>query len=182
MNMPAADSVLAQVSSRYYVLRDSVSGGTRKVLMNIPYNGQWYIPGQENYVSKLVRDAGGVILGSEPGRTVSSSISIEKAYSLSKDADCWLDAGWCGNLSQLLSVNPLFEDFLSGIKSNASRRGYDPESVVWNDTRRLNSKGGNDFWESGPVHPDLVLQDLIRIFHPDSCRATGSLHYYLPLH
>jgi iron complex transport system substrate-binding protein len=25
--------------------------------------------------------------------------------------------------------------------------------------------GGNDFWETGVVRPDLILQDLVTIFH-----------------
>ncbi len=29
----------------------------------------------------------------------------------------------------------------------------------------MNSGGGNDFWESGAVRPDLVLEDLVRIFN-----------------
>ena len=84
-NMSAADSVLAVVSKNYQALRDSVRAMmtvpgegpqsadaeqricARKILVNIPYKDQWFIPGQENYLSHLVRDAGGEILGSEPG-------------------------------------------------------------------------------------------------------------------
>jgi len=38
---------------------------------------------------------------------------------------------------------------------------------VYNNIKRLNSEQGNDFWESGITRPDLVLKDLIKIFHPD---------------
>ena len=31
----------------------------------------------------------------------------------------------------------------------------------------MNPNGGNDYWESGVVHPDLVLRDLVKIFHPE---------------
>jgi iron complex transport system substrate-binding protein len=27
--------------------------------------------------------------------------------------------------------------------------------------------GGNDYWESAVVNPDIVLRDLIKIFHPE---------------
>ena len=27
--------------------------------------------------------------------------------------------------------------------------------------------GGSDFWESGIVHPDIVLRDLVTILHPE---------------
>ena len=38
---------------------------------------------------------------------------------------------------------------------------------VYNNNARINSAGGNDYWESGTVRPDLVLADLIEVFHPD---------------
>jgi len=38
---------------------------------------------------------------------------------------------------------------------------------VYNNNNRMSMGGGNDFWESGVVHPDLILKDLIFIFHPE---------------
>lgn len=167
------------------------SGGTegntpkpRKILVNIPYKDQWFVPGQESYLTTLFKDAGGEILGTKSGSSVSGQISVETAYSLSKEADLWMNVGWCQTLEQLLSVNPLFEDFLRNIQRNASAIGYSgtkgcatnssdtSASVVWNDNNRLNPKGGNDFWESGVVHPDLLLRDLIGIFRGEYGYAT----------
>ncbi len=165
--MHEADSVLEAVSSDYVALADSVSknmGERRKVLMNIPYDDAWFIPGENNYLSCLVRDAGGEVLGGKPGQETSSSIFIETAYSLSKEADLWLNVGWCQSLEQLLGINPLFGDMLTNIQNNAAARGHDRNSVVWNDNLRLNPSGGNDFWESGVVRPDLMLRDLVGIF------------------
>lgn len=156
---------------------------TRKILVNIPYKDQWFIPGQESYLTTLFKDAGGEILGAKSGSSVSGQISVETAYSLSKEADLWMNVGWCQTLEQLLSVNPLFDDFLMDIQENASARGYSnakgcatnscdtSASVVWNDNNRLNPKGGNDFWESGVVHPDLLLRDLIGIFRGEDNRT-----------
>lgn len=197
-NMAAADSVLKIVSENYINLRDSVqsnlnrnieldSNGTthkqRKILVNIPYKDQWFIPGQESYLTTLFKDAGGEILGTKSGSSVSGQISVETAYSLSKEADLWMNVGWCQTLEQLLSVNPLFEDFLRNIQRNASAIGYSgtkgcatnscdtSASVVWNDNNRLNPNGGNDFWESGVVRPDLLLRDLIGIFRGEDNRT-----------
>ena len=298
-NMSAADSVLAVVSKNYQALRDSVRAlmtvpgegpqsadaeqriCARKILVNIPYKDQWFIPGQENYLSHLVRDAGGEILGSEPGTSISGQISVERAYSLSKEASLWLNVGWCRTLDQLLSVNPLFGDFLMNIQKNAAANGFGSASgsasvgssasegssasvgssasagssdsvngfisagdsasvggstsregsasvegsasagssdsvgssasvdgfvsagdsasvggsasgdesthadgqaspqVIWNDNSRQNAKGGNDFWESGVVRPDLILRDLIRILSGST--PTTQLTYYQPV-
>jgi iron complex transport system substrate-binding protein len=177
--MHEADSVLEAVSFNYLSLTDSVRQNIhkkRKVLVNIPYNDAWYIPGEGNYLSQLVRDAGGEVLGSKPGQA-SSSIFIENAYSLSKEADLWLNVGWCRSLEQLEGINPLFPNMLTNIRNNASERGYDPSSVVWNDNLRANPHGGNDFWESGVVHPDIILRDLVSVFSGSPAPTT----YYRPI-
>jgi len=38
--------------------------------------------------------------------------------------------------------------------------------------------GGNRFWETGPVHPDLILEDLVHIF---SEAPEVPLNYFFPL-
>ena len=53
------------------------------------------------------------------------------------------------------------------------------EGRVYNNNRRTNPSGGNDYWESGVIHPDLILQDLIRIFHPELTDAEPT--YYRKL-
>lgn len=180
--MDKADSVLDAVRSSYTSLADSLASSIRnkrKVLLNIPYNDQWFVPSENNYLTAMIRDAGGEVLGCEDGRTVSSVMSVEKAYSLSKDADCWMNVGWCSTMGQLLSVNPVFGDMAGNIRSNADAHGYAGTSVIWNDNRRLSPKGGNDIWESGVARPDLVLRDIASILHPSPASPVPT--YYLPL-
>ena len=38
---------------------------------------------------------------------------------------------------------------------------------VYNNNKQLNPAGGNAYWELGVVQPDRILEDLIRILHPD---------------
>ena len=85
-----ADSLFSDIRDRYL----SLVKGTdtpKKVLVNIPYADQWYIPGGDNYMTRLIQDAGGAVLGAVPGRFESSVISVEKAFELAREADCWLN-------------------------------------------------------------------------------------------
>lgn len=144
---PAADSLFAGIRDRYLALVRE-TGTPKKVLVNIPYADQWYIPGGDNYMTRLIHDAGGEVLGAVPGQVQSSVISVEKAYAYAREADCWLNPGWCSTKSQLRSVHPLFADFPVLRKQ------------VWNNTKLSTGGGGNAFWETGPVRPDVILQDL----------------------
>ena len=38
---------------------------------------------------------------------------------------------------------------------------------IYNCDKRRVLGGGNDYWESGVVQPDVILRDLIKIFHPE---------------
>ena len=157
-----ADSLFAAVRNRYLALVSETSS-PRKVLINIPYADQWYIPGGDNYMTRLIRDAGGEVLGAVPGRFESSVIPLEKAYAFAQEADVWLNPGWCSTRDQLRSVHPLFADFPVLSKP------------VWNNTKRTTPGGGNAFWETGPARPDRILEDLRAIL--DGTPVPGN--YYL---
>ena len=156
-----ADSLFADIRDRYLSLV-SETDFPKKVLVNIPYADQWYIPGGDNYMTRLIQDAGGEVLGAVPGRFESSVISVEKAFEYAQEADFWLNPGWCTTKEQLRSVHPLFADFPVLSKP------------VWNNTKQSTPGGGNAFWETGPAHPDWILQDLRAIFDG----TEGTMLYY----
>jgi len=152
--MPTADSIFNQVCEKYISLIQNVPS-RRKVLLNIPYADAWYIPGGESYMSRLVNDAGGEVLGSISGTSESSVITVEKAYLLSLEADVWLNPGTCVTRDQLKSAHHMFPRFGPVVS----------ELPIYNNTLRSTPEGGNDFWESGAMRPDLILEDLINIFN-----------------
>ena len=163
-----ADSVFSAICSRYDSLAVKTSGRQErvKVLMNVPYGDAWYIPGGDSYMARLVNDAGGEILGSVPGASASSVISLEDAYGISRSADIWLNPGPCTKLAELLSFHHSFKMF------GPVEKGL----PIYNNTLRSTPEGGNDFWESGSVRPDLILKDLIAIF--SKSEETGYLEYH----
>ena len=159
-----ADSLFCDIRDRYQAMVTKTDR-PRKILINIPYADQWYIPGGDNYMTRLIRDAGGEVLGAVPGQVQSSVISVEKAFEYAQEADCWLNPGWCSTKDQLKSVHPLFADFPVIGKP------------VWNNTKQTTPGGGNAFWETGPVCPDMILKDLRAILDGQEVPMT----YYFPL-
>ena len=142
-----ADSLFAAIRTRYESLCVQASDPV-PVLLNIPYADQWFIPGEDNYMAQLVRDAGGRVLGAEPGNA-SRTVSLEEAYLLAAQARAWLNPGWCRTRNQLISQLPSFSRF------DIPR--------IYNNIRRTTPEGGNDFWERGALRADEILADLVRI-------------------
>lgn len=165
----SADSVFSAICSRYDSLAVKTSGRKErvKVLMNVPYGDAWYIPGGDSYMARLVHDAGGEILGSVPGASASSVISLEDAYGISRSADIWLNPGPCTKLAELVSFHHSFKMF------GPVEKGL----PIYNNTLRSTPEGGNDFWESGSVRPDLILKDLIAIFSQSDGKDSLEYHF-----
>ncbi len=162
----SADSLYEKVCSRYQELCVNHEESAGKLLLNIPYGDAWYIPGGESYMAQLVRDAGGEVLGAVPGASRSSVMTMEQAYILSQDADIWLNPGHCRTREEVSRIHQLFPKFgplADGLP-------------IYNNTLRTTPEGGNDFWESGAVRPDLILEDLRNII---SGNQPDSLNYFI---
>ena len=86
----------------------------------------------------------------------STPIDLEEATAMVDNADYWLNPGSITSLESLCSQLPRLAD-APCVKAGA----------VWNNNRRSTPGGGNDFFESGIMHPDIILSDLIHIFHPE---------------
>ena len=162
-----------QVEKRYLRLRDSIAENRRgkqrpQVMLNLPYRDTWFMPSTDSYFVRLIEDGGGEYLYSQNTSRESVPISIEEALLIAHRADVWLNVGQCNTLEELCRSVPRFAD----VKSVKNRR-------IYNNNRRQEAMGGSDFWESGAVRPDVVLNDIALLLHDSSCDE--KLYYYKPL-
>ncbi|MDE6153480.1 MAG: iron ABC transporter substrate-binding protein, partial [Muribaculaceae bacterium] len=93
----------------------------------------------------------------------------EQAYLLTASADMWLNVGQLKSIEEVKKSCPKMAD------TRVVKNGY-----IYNNTLRVNDAGGNDFYESGIMHPDLVLHDLVKIFHPELV-DDSPFYYYTKL-
>lgn len=137
------------------VMNDFLVSGFRTVVVTTMADG-------------LGADAGGDYIYKKNTSNRSLPIDLEEAYMLTAQADMWLNAGSAASLGELKSQFPKFAN------TRCVRNG-----AVYNCNKRLNAAGGNDYWESGVVRPDVVLHDLIAIMHPEALDENDrELHYY----
>lgn len=166
-----SDRFFSHVDSAYRGLVASVSGLEEKpgVMMGLPWKDTWYIAGGQSFASRLIRDAGGNYLWSDDPSTEAVPLDLESVYSRAIGADIWINPGVAGSLEELTRFDERFSEL------PALERG-----MVFNNNARMSPGGGNDYWESGTVRPDLVLADLIAVFHPDQL-PDHSMFYYRKL-
>ena len=171
----SADSIYKATSGRYLEIKENIAeliDKKSKVLMNAPWRDIWYIPGDKSYMSVLIRDAGGELLGSRIGEYISYPYGFEEIISKAYDADYWLNPNSYATMQELSAVNPLFSK-LPLFKSGR----------IFNNIKQNTPMGGSNFWEQGVVEPDIILKDLATILHPEvySNEKRENLQYYLEL-
>jgi iron complex transport system substrate-binding protein len=117
--------------------------------------GVFTIAGGRSYVAALITDAGGRYAWADNSAVGSASVDLEAQIQRAANADVWINGGGWTSLPAMLSDEPRYAAF------KAYRDGQ-----VWTYERRLTPTGANDYWARSVTHPDLVLADLVKIFHP----------------
>ncbi|WP_018526312.1 ABC transporter substrate-binding protein [Alkalispirochaeta alkalica] len=139
------------------------------VFANAPWQGQWPLPAGESYLARLFADAGARYLWADTRGTGSLFLDLEAVLARAVDAEFWvnLNATW-SSPEDIRREDPRLTLF------RAFREGQ-----VYHHHRRQRARGANDFWETGVGRPDLVLKDLVAIFHPQADLVPGhELFFY----
>jgi len=135
-------------------------------LLGLPFKDTWYISPGNSFISKLISDSGGDYLWKNTNSSTSMPYGIENVYLKGLTADYWLNIGSAGSKSDISSVDPRFNDLPCFKNGN-----------LFNNNKRTNSNGGNDYWESAPLHPHQLLSDIAAILHPELFRDQELFYY-----
>ena len=148
-----------EIVGRYNSLKSQVEKADFEkplIMLNAPFNGSWFMPSSQSYVARMVTDAGGEYIYKKNTGNASLPIDLEEALVLVSKADFWLNIGAFKSLEEVKNNFPKFNS------ANCVK-----ENRLYNNNLKSTPGGGNDCYESGIVNPDLILRDLIKIFHPE---------------
>lgn len=153
-----ADSVFSEIYRNYDSLKILTSHADEKptVFCGIVYGDGWFMPGGENYAAKFFSDAGAEYIWKDNPEEGYITLSFEAVYEKALNAGYWLGVGSFDSFEQMRRTDARYSSF-SAFKN---RR-------VYNYSGRIGEGGGNDYFETGYLRPDMILADLVHIFHPD---------------
>ncbi len=166
-----ATRIFNNIEQEYNDLKSLVSDveNQPKVLVNAPYKDIWWLPGGKSYVSMLLKDAKADYPWKNDSNTGGIQSDLEAVYYQAGEADVWINTSGFTTLKALKDVDGRFTEFKAFKEKN-----------VYNNNLRMGEHGGNDYFESGIIKPNIILKDLIKIFHPELI-SDHNLYFYQKL-
>jgi iron complex transport system substrate-binding protein len=153
-----ASDLFTSVSEEYNNLKLYIYKNIKNrpsVLLGLPWKDTWFISPGNSYISRLIADAGGEYLWKDTRSEISMPFGIENVYIRALNADYWLNTSSVDNRDEITAVD--------------SRLGELPcftKDDIFNNNNRVTPQGGNDYWESGSINPQIILKDIASILHP----------------
>ncbi|WP_051935727.1 ABC transporter substrate-binding protein [Salegentibacter sp. Hel_I_6] len=153
-----AENIFNQIETDYTEAKELAKSAkeTPKVLSGAMYKDQWYLPYGNSWQAQFIRDANANYIYADTEGNGSMALSFENVLDKAQDADFWISAGQYTTYSQLLEESAHYQQF----EAVENKKVYSV-SLTKGET------GGVLYFELGPQRPDLVLKDLVSIFHPN---------------
>jgi iron complex transport system substrate-binding protein len=164
-----ADSIFNSVSDQYNEIKLLVEKNIKvkpSVLLGLPWKDTWFISPGNSFISKLISDAGGEYLWKDTESEISMPYGIENVFIRAINADCWLNAGSANSRNEIVGIDNRLRELRSFKSGN-----------IFNNNNRVTKKGGNDYWESGNMNPQIVLKDIASVLHPDLFPGYNLFYY-----
>jgi iron complex transport system substrate-binding protein len=164
-----ADSIFKTIENEYIRLKSYIKTKTIErpsVMLGLPFKDTWYISPGNSYISALIRDAGGEYLWQNTESSVSMPTGLENVFLKALKADYWLNIGSANTRDDILSIDP-----------RLARLPCFKSGNLFNNNKKTNAGGGNDYWEGGCLNPQIILRDIASILHPGLI-PEGELFYY----
>lgn len=125
--------------------------------------------GGKSHIAQLINDAGGQYVWADVAKMGSEPVSFEAVLARASEADFWINTSTWASRAEALAEDERFGSFAAL-----------QQQRIYNNNARVNEQGGNDYFERGLANPQLLLADLVAIFHP-ALLPDHTLVYYQQL-
>ncbi len=126
------------------------------VLSGSVYKEIWHIPGGNSYISQFFKDANVHYAWADNTKSGNLQLSFESIIDKAQHAHLWIGVGNANSLAALEERNTNYNLFDAFKNKN-----------VYSYALQTEVHGGLKYFEMGPMHPDIILKDIIKIAHPN---------------
>lgn len=162
-----ADSLFEAIDRNYNALKALAKNNTHEVLLDKVTGSVWYVPGGKSTIGQMIMDAGGTNPWASDVHNGSVSLPFEAVLEKAGEADFWL-------FRYSSDHDITYDELLS------EHHGYNQFKAFRNQQVYGCNVELSPFYEETPFHPDWLLNDFIRILHPE-LDGLAPLRYYKKL-
>lgn len=166
-----ADSIFKSIETSYKKIKTLAKTAVRTptVMSGAMYKDVWYLPGGKSWAAQFLADANADYHWKTTSETGSLSLAWENVLEKSKTANFWIGPGQFTAYDQMVEASSHYTQF----------DAYQNKKVFTFSSTK-GATGGLLYYELAPHRPDLVLKDLIHIFHPELLPKHQSI-FFKPL-
>ena len=153
-----AEKLFNEIEADYKKIKELAEQASKKptVLSGALYKDIWYLPTGESWAAQFITDANAQYLWADTKGTGSLSLSLESVLEKGQAAEIWISPSQFKNYEEMSISNTHYNEFLAFKNKN-----------IHTFSATTGPTGGVLFYELGPQRPDIILKDLVRIFHPE---------------
>lgn len=147
-----------KIEADYIALKEKAEKAEKKptVISGAMHQDRWYLPYGTSWQAQLFNDANADYIYKNTQGKGSAAFSFERVLEDAKEAEFWISPAQFTSYAQLLESNTHYQEFEAFRKKN-----------MYTTALTTGETGGVLFYELGPNRPDLVLKDLVKLFHPE---------------
>jgi iron complex transport system substrate-binding protein len=153
-----AERIFNRIAKDYNTVKALAQKAKNKptVLSGALYKDVWYLPAGESWAAQFITDANGNYLWSDTQGTGSLSLSLETVLEKAQQAEFWVSPSQFTAYTEMSEANNHYGEF------EAFKNKH-----VFTFAGTTGPTGVLLFYELGPQRPDIILKDLVHIFHPE---------------
>lgn len=150
-----ADSLFAEVEKNYNDLKAMVAplSFAPSVISELKNGSAWYVPGGKSTSARIYADAGANYVFADDAHSGSVPLAFETVFDKGQDADYWL-------IKYNQATDKTYRELKQDFAPYAGFRAFKERRIYGCNTHHI------PLYEDYPFHPDWLLKDLIKIFHP----------------
>lgn len=153
-----ANTIFSTIKTDYNEVKELAKNTQEhpSVMAGAIYQGVWYMPGGQSWAATFIDDANANYIWKDTQDTGSLSLSLESVIEKGNEADFWIAPAQYTSYQAMIGDSEHYNSF-TAFKNRK----------VFTFSKTVGATGGLLYYELAPNRPDLVLKDLVHIFHPD---------------
>ena len=150
-----ADSLFKSTENSYNSLKALAAGavGKPRIMSERKYGSSWFIVGGASYIAQMYKDAGADYIFSDNPDTGSVPFAFETVFDKGADSDLWV--------FKYAAERPMTYADLEAEYSPYARFAPFRNRKIY-----ICNTVGTPYYEYIAIHPDYILADYVKMFHP----------------